>query len=190
MAIRRGACARKLWRSSTPWPIVSPKSRWMIMAARKRLGLDWCWRLSSSSFKTEKVSSLQSLTKNARSMLSWGYVNSDSNLKCCWRWEAASRSGVRMSTRSRVFADVTLMDSKLSDPMINGSRDFCCNVALIGSPQKNLWQVRLANTDSWRNQDRHFTYQHRDTSLSRVGLPQKWRQQRERVELEIAGILI
>ena len=83
---------------------------------------------ASSELSVDRVSSVQSPTRNARSMAWWGYVNSESSEKCWRKWDAASRSGVRMSTRSWVVARVMLsrfMYSIVSETMVSGSCGLC-----------------------------------------------------------------
>ena len=82
-----------------------------------------CIRVSSE-VSVNRVSSLQSPTRNARSMAWCGYFSSDSSKKYCRKWDAASRSGVRISTRSWVVARVMLsrfMYSMVSETMASGS---------------------------------------------------------------------
>ena len=61
--------------------------------------------------------------------MAWcGYVSSESSKKCCRKWDAASRSGVRISTRSWVLARVMLsrfMYSIVSETMVSGSCGLC-----------------------------------------------------------------
>ena len=83
---------------------------------------------ASSEFSADRVSSVQSPTRNARSMAWCGYVSSESSKKCCRKWDAASRSGVKISTRSWVVAQVMLsrfMYSIVSETIVNGSCGLC-----------------------------------------------------------------
>ena len=108
---------------------------------------------ASSESNVDRVSSLQSPTRNARSMTWCGYVSSESSKKYCRKWDAASRSGVRISTRSWVLATVVLsrfMYSIVSETMVNGSCGLCTDSSSArsfegGCGDSSQWNLYCVN---------------------------------------------
>ena len=141
----------------------------MTIALRNRRGFDSSWIRASSEFNVDKVSSLQSPTRNARSMAWCGYVSSESSEKCCRKWDAASRSGVRISTRSWVLARVMLsrfMYSIVSETMVSGSCGLCRFGMSSGILSSGPNFATLC-ADSW--QTNLYCVNHIEDAIPRIG---------------------
>ena len=82
-----------------------------------------------------------------------GYVSSESSKKYCRKCDAASRSGVRISTRSWVVATVMLsrfMYSIVSETMVNDSCGLCTGTSSArsfegGCGDSSQWNLYCVN---------------------------------------------